>query len=292
MTLNCKTADDVIKFVKDESIEYIDLRFTDPRGKWHHLTMCSDFVDEDAFVDGIMFDGSSIGGWKAINESDMTLIPDPSTAVMDPFAAQPMVIVFCDIIEPTTGQGYGRDPRSTAKKTEAYLKSTGIGDTAYFGPEPEFFVFDDVKWKADMQGAMYEINSEEAAWQSSATIEGGNTGHRPGIKGGYFPVPPVDSSHDMRGAMCDAMEAMGVEIEVHHHEVATANQNEIGTKFSTLIRKADEVQIIKYCVHNVAHAYGKTATFMPKPIVGDNGSGMHVHQSVWKDGKNLSLIHI
>ena len=184
-------------------------------------------------------------------------------------------------------QGYDRDPRSVAARAEEYLKSTGIGDTAYFGPEPEFFVFDDVKWKSDMQGSMYEINSEEAAWQSNATIEGGNTGHRPGVKGGYFPVPPVDSSHDMRGAMCDAMESMGVEIEVHHHEVATANQNEIGTKFSTLIRKADEVQILKYCVHNVAHAYGKTATFMPKPIVGDNGSGMHVHQSIAKDGVNL-----
>ena len=276
-----------IKMIEDSEARWVDLRFTDTKGKEHHVTIPARVVDEDFFSEGQMFDGSSIAGWKGINDSDMIIMPDDSSAVLDPFTEQTTVNVRCDVIEPATMQGYDRDPRSVAARAEEYLKSTGIGDTAFFGPEPEFFVFDDVKWKADMQGAMYEINSEEAAWQSNATIEGGNTGHRPGIKGGYFPVPPVDSSHDMRGAMCDAMEAMGVEVEVHHHEVATANQNEIGTRFNTLIRKADEVQIIKYCVHNVAHAYGKTATFMPKPIVGDNGSGMHVHQSIAKDGVNL-----
>jgi glutamine synthetase len=286
MTLNCKTADDVIKLVKDESIEYVDLRFTDPRGKWHHLTMCSDFVDEDAFVDGIMFDGSSISGWKAINESDMTLIPDPATAVMDPFAAQPMLIVFCDIIEPTTGQGYGRDPRSTAKKAEAYLKSTGIGDTAYFGPEPEFFVFDDVRFNAESHSCFYEFNSEESPYASGDSIEGGNLGHRPGIKGGYFPVPPVDASHDLRAEMVTIMKEMGLHMDKHHHEVAPS-QHELGLTFSTLVQSADNVQVYKYVTQMVANTYGKTATFMPKPVAGDNGSGMHVHQSIWKEGKPM-----
>ena len=233
-----------------------------------------------------MFDGSSINGWKGINESDMIIMPDDSSAVADPFTDEPTIIVRCDVIEPDTMQGYERDPRSIAKRAEAHLQSTGIGDTAFFGPEPEFFIFDDIRWKTEMSGASYEINSDEAAWASNDKIEGGNIGHRPGVKGGYFPVPPVDSVHDLRGAMCGAMESMGLEIEVHHHEVATACQNEIGTKFSTLVRKADEVQILKYCVHNVAHAYGKTATFMPKPIVGDNGSGMHVHMSIAKGKEN------
>ena len=232
-----------IKMIEDSEARWVDLRFTDTKGKEHHVTIPARVVDEDFFSEGQMFDGSSIAGWKGINDSDMIIMPDDSSAVLDPFTEQTTVNVRCDVIEPATMQGYDRDPRSVAARAEEYLKSTGIGDTAFFGPEPEFFVFDDVKWKADMQGAMYEINSEEAAWQSNATIEGGNTGHRPGIKGGYFPVPPVDSSHDMRGAMCDAMEAMGVEVEVHHHEVATANQNEIGTRFNTLIRKADEVQM-------------------------------------------------
>jgi glutamine synthetase len=286
MTFICKTADDVIKYVKDENIEYIDLRFTDPRGKWQHLTMCSDFVDEDAFADGIMFDGSSISGWKAINESDMTLIPDPSTAVMDPFAAQPMLIVFCDIIEPTTGQGYGRDPRSTAKKAESYLKSTNIGDTAYFGPEPEFFVFDDVRFSTESHSCFYEFNSEEGPYSSGDTIEGGNLGHRPGIKGGYFPVPPVDSSHDLRAEMVTVMKEMGLHMDKHHHEVAPS-QHELGLTFSTLVQSADNVQIYKYVTQMVANTYGKTATFMPKPVAGDNGSGMHVHQSIWKEGKPM-----
>ncbi|HCI02930.1 MAG TPA: glutamine synthetase [Oceanospirillaceae bacterium] len=276
-----------LKMIQDNDVRWVDLRFTDTKGKEQHVTIPAKSVDEDFFSEGQMFDGSSVAGWKGINESDMIIMPDDSSAVIDPFTEEATLNLRCDVIEPSTMQGYDRDPRSVANRAEEYLKSTGIGDTAFFGPEPEFFVFDDVKWKADMSGAMYEINAEEAAWQSGAEIEGGNIGHRPSVKGGYFPVPPVDSAHDMRGAMCDAMEAMGVEVEVHHHEVATACQNEIGTKFNTLVRKADEVQILKYCVHNVAHAYGKTATFMPKPLVGDNGSGMHVHQSISKDGVNL-----
>ncbi len=234
-----------------------------------------------------MFDGSSITGWKGINESDMILMPDTGTAIMDPFADETTLILTCDILEPTTGEGYERDPRSVAKRAEAYLKSTGIADTAYFGPEPEFFVLDDVRWGVTMQGAFYKVDSEEAEWNSEKVFEDGNIGHRPGIKGGYFPVPPVDSLNDLRAAMCLAMEEMGVVTEVHHHEVATAGQCEIGTQFNTLVKRADWTQILKYCVHNVAHMYGKTATFMPKPLVGDNGNGMHVHQSLAKDGQNL-----
>lgn len=273
--------------IQEHQVRWIDLRFTDTHGKEQHLTVPVKEVNDDFFEEGKMFDGSSIAGWKHINESDMILLPDDTSAVMDPFTDESTLIIRCNIIEPTTMQGYARDPRSVAKRAEEYLTSTGIGDTAYFGPEPEFFVFDDVKWHADISGASYSINSEEAAWASNHSFEGGNTGHRPGIKGGYFPVPPVDSAHDLRTAMCVAMESMGLEIEVHHHEVGTACQNEIGVKFNTLIKKADEVQILKYCVHNVAHAYGKTATFMPKPLVGDNGSGMHCHQSISKNGKNI-----
>lgn len=276
-----------LNLIKEHDVKWIDLRFTDTRGKEQHVTIPASFVDEEFFETGQMFDGSSIGGWKGINESDMILMPDDEGSVLDPFTDEPTLIVRCDIIEPSTMQGYERDPRSIARRAEEYLKSTGIADTAFFGPEPEFFIFDDVKWKQDMSGAMYEVNSEEAAWSSDSKIEGGNMGHRPRVKGGYFPVPPVDSSHEIRGAMCNAMTAMGLEVEVHHHEVATANQNEIGVAFNTLVKKADEVQVLKYCIHNVAHAFGKTATFMPKPIVGDNGSGMHVHQSLSKDGVNL-----
>jgi glutamine synthetase len=233
-----------------------------------------------------MFDGSSIAGWKAINESDMILMPDDATAVVDPFTEETTINLRCDIVEPSTLKGYDRDPRSTARQAEKYLVSTGIGDTAYFGPEPEFFIFDDIKYKSDMSGAMYQIESEEAAWMTAANIEGGNLGHKPGVKGGYFPVPPVDSLVDVRNSMCAAMEAMGLDVDLHHHEVGTAGQCEIGVSFNTLTAKADEVQIYKYCVLNVAHAYGKTATFMPKPLVGDNGNGMHLHQSIWKDGTN------
>lgn len=276
-----------LKLIKDNDVKWVDLRFTDPKGKEQHTSVPANRVDADSFSDGFMFDGSSIAGWKSINESDMILMPDDSTPVLDPFRDEATLILRCDIVEPSTMENYDRDPRSIAKRAEAYLTSTGIGDAAFFGPENEFFVFDDVRWKVEMGGASYAISSEEAAWESGADYEGGNLAHRPGVKGGYFPVPPVDSSMDLRGAMCSAMEAMGLEIEVHHHEVATANQNEIGVRFGTLVTKADEVQIYKYCVHNVAHAYGKTATFMPKPLVGDNGNGMHVHQSIFKNGENV-----
>ena len=234
-----------------------------------------------------MFDGSSIAGWKHINESDMKLLPDDSASVMDPFTEESTVIIRCGVVEPISNEGYNRDPRSIGQRAMEYLKSTGIADSALFGPEPEFFIFDDVKWKVDISGNSYEINSEEAAWSSNKQFEGGNTGHRPGIKGGYFPVPPVDGLHEVRTAMCNAMEAMGLQLEVHHHEVATAGQCEIGVGPNSLVQKADEVQILKYCVLNVAHNYGKTATFMPKPLVGDNGSGMDVHQSLSKNGKNI-----
>ena len=275
-----------LNLIKDNDIRWVDLRFTDTRGKEQHVSIPASQVDEDFFEDGKMFDGSSIAGWKGINESDMILMPDDSTSIIDPFTDDATAILRCDVVEPSTMQGYERDPRSVAKRAEAYLASTGLGDTAFFGPEPEFFVFDDVKYKVEMQGASYAINSEEAAWASNDSFDEGNTGHRPGVKGGYFPVPPVDSLHDIRAAMCSAMEQMGLDVEVHHHEVGTAGQCEIGIRFNTLVAKADEVQILKYCVHNVAHAYGKTATFMPKPLVGDNGSGMHVHQSISKDGVN------
>ncbi len=279
------SAEDVLSLIRDKEVKFIDLRFTDTRGKEMHMTVPASKIDAEFFEDGKMFDGSSIAGWKGIQESDMILMPDSTSAVIDPFSDEPAVNLRCDVVEPATGEGYGRDPRSLAKRAEAYLKSTGIADTAYFGPEPEFFVFDDVRWNAEMRGASYRIDSEEAAWNTERVYDDGNMGHRPGPKGGYFPVPPVDSQHDIRSAMCLAMEEMGLAVEVHHHEVATAGQAEIGTAFNTLLRKADELQILKYCVHNVAHAYGKTATFMPKPLVGDNGNGMHVHQSLSK-GKN------
>ncbi len=275
-----------LSLIQSHDIRWVDLRFTDTKGKEQHVSIPAGVVDEDFFADGKMFDGSSISGWKGINESDMILMPDDSTAILDPFTDDPTVIVRCDIVEPATMQGYERDPRSIAKKAEAYLAATGAGDAAFFGPEPEFFVFDDVRWGVDMSGASYAINAEEAAWSSNLDVEDGNTGHRPRVKGGYFPVPPVDSLHDIRAAMCSAMEQMGLDVEVHHHEVGTAGQCEIGVKFNTLVTKADEVQILKYCVLNVAHAYGKTATFMPKPLVGDNGSGMHVHQSIAMGGDN------
>jgi glutamine synthetase len=276
-----------LSLIKETDAKWVDLRFTDSRGKEQHVTNSVSQIDEDFFEKGAMFDGSSIAGWKAINESDMILMPDDETAVVDPFTEETTVNLRCDILEPSTLQGYERDPRSLGKRAEAYLSSTGIGDTAYFGPEAEFFIFDDVKYKADMSGASYEIQSQEAAWMTDADFEGGNLGHRPGIKGGYFPVPPVDSYLDLRNAMCAAMQAMGLTIELHHHEVGTAGQGEISTRFNSLVKQGDELQIYKYCVHNVAYAYGKTATFMPKPLVGDNGNGMHCHQSIWKDGTNI-----
>jgi len=278
---------DILKRIKEDEIRFVDLRFTDTKGKEQHVTMPSHQIDKSFLEDGKMFDGSSIEGWKGINESDMILMPDESTIVRDVFSEEPTLNMRCDVVEPATGQGYERDPRSLAKRAEAYLKSSGIADTALFGPENEFFVFDDVRWEDRIGHSSFAIDSEEAGWNSTKTYAEGNIGHRPGVKGGYFPVPPVDSLHDLRSAMCLAIEDMGVTTEVHHHEVATAGQCEIGTLFNSLVKKADEVQVFKYCVHNVAHVYGKTATFMPKPLVGDNGNGMHIHQSLVKDGVNL-----
>jgi len=278
---------DVFKTIKENEVRFVDLRFTDTKGKEQHVSVPVKAFGEDKFKDGHAFDGSSIAGWKGIEASDMLLMPDPDSARMDPFFDEPTIVLTCDVIEPSTGKGYERDPRTIAKRAEAYLKSTGLGDTAYFGPEPEFFIFDAVEWSVDMSGSYVKITSEEAPWSTDAKIEGGNLGHRPPIKGGYFPVPPVDSLQDIRSAMCLALEEQGVEVEVHHHEVAAPGQNEIGTKFNTLVKRADWLQILKYTVWNVARSYGKTATFMPKPVVGDNGSGMHVHQSVWKGGQNL-----
>ncbi|GAB4191533.1 MAG: type I glutamate--ammonia ligase [Thalassobaculales bacterium] len=276
----------VMEMIKENDVKYVDLRFTDPRGKWQHLSQHVVTVDESSLTEGFMFDGSSIAGWKAINESDMTLLPDLETAVMDPFTAEPTMILFCDVAEPSTGQPYNRDPRSISKKALAYLASTGIGDVAYFGPEAEFFVFDDVRFKQGMQEGYYHLDSEEGPYNSGKAYPEGNMGHRPPIKGGYFPVPPVDSGQDMRSEMVSTIQAMGVEVEKHHHEVAPS-QHELGIKYSTLVKCADAMQIYKYVVSMVAHQYGKTATFMPKPIKGDNGSGMHVHQSIWKKKKNM-----
>lgn len=278
---------DVLQLIKEKEVRYVDFRFADTRGKEQHVTVPVGTIEESVFEDGKMFDGSSIAGWKGINESDMILMPDAASAVIDPFFDDTTLILRCDIVEPATMQGYERDPRSIAKRAEAYLKSTGIADTAFFGPENEYFVFDGVRWATKMEHTFFQVDGDEGAWSSSKEYEEGNIGHRPGVKGGYFPVPPVDSLQDIRSAMCNALEEMGQEVEVHHHEVATAGQCEIGVKFNTLVSKADEVLILKYVVQNVAHAYGKTATFMPKPLVGDNGNGMHVHQSLSKDGKNL-----
>ncbi len=280
------SADAVQKLIKDEKIKYVDLRFTDPKGKWQHVTFDQSMIDDDFFEDGSMFDGSSIAGWKAINESDMVLMPDTKTAVVDPFFSQPTLAIFCDILEPSTGQPYARDPRSTAKAAENYLASSGVGDTAYFGPEAEFFVFDDVRWSTAQNNTGFAVDSTEGPYNSSTDYDAGNLGHRPGPKGGYFPVPPVDSAQDMRSEMLSVMTEMGIEPEKHHHEVAPS-QHELGMKFSTLTTMADRLQIYKYIVHQVASGHGKSATFMPKPVFGDNGSGMHVHQSVWKDGKPL-----
>ncbi len=281
------TPQDVLKLIQEKEVRFVDFRFTDTRGKEQHVGVPVSAFDMSKFEDGHAFDGSSIAGWKGIQASDMLLMPDAGTAYIDPFMDETTLILTCDVVEPSDGKGYDRDPRSIAKRAEAYLKSSGIGDAAYFGPEPEFFIFDSVEWNIDMSGAYCKVFSEEAAWASGEKVEGGNVGHRPLVKGGYFPVPPVDSLNDIRAAMCLALEASGVVVEVHHHEVATAGQCEIGTKFAPLVQRADWTQILKYIIHNVAHSYGKTATFMPKPIVGDNGSGMHVHQSIWKDGKNL-----
>jgi glutamine synthetase len=276
----------VLDMLKEHSVEYVDLRFTDPRGKWQHTAQHISTMGEDAFRDGLMFDGSSIAGWKAINESDMILMPDPATAVMDPFSAKPSLILFCDIIEPSTGQFYARDPRATAKLCEAYVKSSGVGDLVSIGAEAEFFIFDSVTFGTGGNYASYKVSSVEGPGSSLMDYPEGNMGHRPAIKGGYFPVPPVDGDSDLRAEMLSTMGEMGLPIEKHHHEVAQS-QHELGTRFATLVTMADQMQIYKYCVHNVAHSYGKTATFMPKPVYGDNGSGMHTHISIWKSGKPL-----
>ncbi|MCE9787332.1 glutamate--ammonia ligase [Shewanella chilikensis] len=281
------SVESVLQQLQELEVKFVDLRFTDTKGKEQHVSIPTHQVDADFFEEGKMFDGSSIGGWKGINESDMVLMPDPDSFVLDPFTEETTALIRCDILEPGTMQGYERDPRSIAKKAEEYLRSTGIADTVLIGPEPEFFLFDDVRFGTDMSGTFVKIDAKEAAWNSGTSYEDGNTGHRPFVKGGYFPVAPVDSSQDLRSAMCLVLEEMGQIVEAHHHEVATAGQNEIATRFNTLTKKADEIQELKYVIHNMAHAYGKTATFMPKPIVGDNGSGMHVHQSLSKDGTNL-----
>ncbi|ROV57999.1 glutamate--ammonia ligase [Vibrio ponticus] len=281
------SVENVLSLIQENEVKFVDLRFTDTKGKEQHISIPAHQIDADFFEEGKMFDGSSVAGWKGINESDMVMMPDASSAVLDPFTEDATLNIRCDILEPATMQGYDRDPRSIAKRAEDYMRATGIADTVLVGPEPEFFLFDDVKFSNDMSGSFFKIDDVEAAWNTGSDIEGGNKGHRPGVKGGYFPVAPVDSSQDIRSAMCLIMEEMGLVVEAHHHEVATAGQNEIATRFNTLTTKADEIQIYKYVVHNVAHAFGKTATFMPKPLVGDNGSGMHVHQSLAKDGVNL-----
>ncbi len=279
--------ENVEKLIRDHKVEFVDLRFADMRGVQHHVTFPASIVEPALFEDGKMFDGSSIGGWRGIHQSDMVLLPDPSTAILDPFTADPTLILVCDILDPTTMQAYNRDPRGIAKRAEAYLKSSGIAEQAFFGPEPEFFIFDSVRYANEMGHTFFHVDSEEAAWNSGKEYEGGNTGYRPGVKGGYFPVAPLDSLHDIRAEMCKTLEQVGIEVEVHHHEVANAGQCEIGTKFNSLTKKADELLTMKYVIKNVAHRNGKTATFMPKPLVGDNGSGMHVHQSLAKGGVNL-----
>jgi len=282
-----KTVADVMKMVKDNDVKFVDFRFTDTRGKEQHVTVPVSHFDEDKFTSGHAFDGSSIAGWKGIEASDMLLMPDPNTANIDPFFDEPTLFMSCTVYEPSDMKAYDRDPRAIALRAEAYLKASGLGDTAYFGPEPEFFLFDDVRWNTDMSGCFVKIDDYEAPWNSGKEMDGGNKAHRPTVKGGYFPVPPVDSTQDLRAEISLVLESLGIPVEVFHHEVAGAGQNEIGTRFSTLVQRADWTILLKYVVQNVAHSYGKTATFMPKPIQGDNGSGMHVHQSIWKDGKNL-----
>src|ERR1700757_3131695 len=278
------TAKDVLKMIKDNDVKYVDFRFTDPRGKWQHVTTDVSTIDEDTFSEGIMFDGSSIAGWKAIHESDMQLMPDPESACIDPFYAEPTRVLVCDTLEPLTGEPYNRDPRSIARKAEGLVKSMGAGDTVYFGPEAEFFIFDDVKYVAQPYNTGFKLDSVEFPTNSDTDYEGGNLGHHIGFKKGYFPVPPQDTAQDMRSEMLGAMARMGVKVEKHHHEVGSA-QHELGMKFATMVKMADQTQIYKYCIQQVAQIYGKTVTFMPKPVYGDNGSGMHCHQSIWKDGK-------
>lgn len=277
----------VLERIKNENIKFVDLRFTDTKGKEQHVTLPTTVFDENKFTSGQVFDGSSIAGWKGIEASDMLLKPDANQSYIDPFFEQTTLVLTCDVYDPNNNKEYERDPRSLAKRAEVYLQSTGLGDQAYFGPEPEFFIFDSISWNNEASGCFVEIKADGAPWSNAKTLEHNNTGHRPAIKGGYFPVPPVDHYQDMRSEITLLLEKIGIPVEVHHHEVAGAGQNEIGTRFSTLVQRADWTMAMKYIIQNVAHNYGKTATFMPKPVVGDNGSGMHVHQSVWKNGKNL-----
>ena len=287
LTVSEGKSEAIMGMIKDEEIRFVDLRFTDSIGKGQHVTIPARQVDHDFFAEGKMFDGSSIRGWAKINSSDMILMPDPESAVIDPFYEEKTLLIRCNIVDPTNMLDYERDPRSLARRAEAYLKSTGIADVAFVGPEPEFFIFDNARWKTSMESSFYAVDSEEGAWNSSAEMSGGNMGHRPSVKGGYFPVPPVDSSRDIRAHMCTLLQKQGIEIESHHHEVATGNQNEITMAYANLLKKADEMQIFKYIIRNVAHQFGKTATFMPKPLNGDNGSGMHCHLSLGKGGKNI-----
>ncbi len=277
---------DVLKTLKDEKVDYVDIRFTDPRGKLQHVTVMADLVDEDFLDEGFMFDGSSIAGWKSIDQSDMKLMPDTDSAYMDPFYAEKTLCLHCTVHEPDTGEPYSRDPRSTAIKAEAYLKSSGIGDASYFGPEAEFFIFDDVRYAITMNKVSFEVDAVDGAWNTDTPFEMGNMGHRPGVKGGYFPVNPVDPAQDLRSEMLSTMKRMGMKVDKHHHEVAS-NQHELGLIFGTLTKQADELLKYKYVIQNVAHAYGKSVTFMPKPMKGDNGTGMHVNMSIWKEGKPL-----
>ncbi|WP_282094914.1 type I glutamate--ammonia ligase [Epibacterium ulvae] len=280
------SAEAVLKLIKDEEAAYVDIRFTDVRGKLQHVTVDVDLVDEDFLEEGFMFDGSSIAGWKSIENSDMKLIPDTESAYVDPFYAEKTICIHCSIVEPDTGESYERDPRGTAEKAEAYLKASGIGDVAYMGPEAEFFLFDDVRFSNSINKVSYEVDATDASWNTDTEYEMGNMGHRPGVKGGYFPVNPIDESQDLRSEMLSTMKRLGMKVDKHHHEVASC-QHELGLIFDSLTKQADELQKYKYVIHNVAHAYGKTATFMPKPIYGDNGTGMHVNMSIWKDGKPL-----
>ncbi len=282
-----KTPAEVLQMVQDEAVRFIDFRFTDTLGRWHHLSVPVSHFDEDKFSEGLAFDGSSMPGWKGVEASDMLLMPDANSAFIDPFVDEITLVLICDVVEPADGKAYERDPRSIAKRAEAYLKQSGLGDTAYFGPEPEFFLFDSVRWSTQPGHSFYAIDDYEAPWNSGHPMQGENRGHRPRSKGGYAPVAPVDSSVDIRNEISEVLESLGIPVEVHHHEVAAAGQCEIGTRFSTLLERADWTLMQKYVIQNVADAYGKTATFMPKPYAGDNGSGMHVHQSIWRDGKNL-----
>ena len=277
---------DILNLIKEEDVEYVDIRFTDPRGKLQHVTVMSDLVDEDFLEEGFMFDGSSIAGWKSIDQSDMKLLPDAGSAYLDPFYAEKTLCLHCSVVEPDTGEAYSRDPRSTATKAEAYLKASGIGDTAFFGPEAEFFIFDDVRYSVAPNKVSFQVDADQGAWNTDAAYEMGNLGHRPGHKGGYFPVNPMDEGQDIRSEMLSTMKRIGMKVDKHHHEVATC-QHELGLIFGALTEQADNIQKYKYVIHNVAHAYGKSVTFMPKPIKGDNGSGMHVNMSIWKDGKPL-----